>query len=296
MQQNRFSGIFPALFTAFREDGSINETAIEQIIEMDLKRGVKGFYIGGSSGEAFMMTLEERMLLLRICSDIVGGRATMIAHVGDVSEDKAMRLASFAWNCGYDAISAVTPFYYHFTYKDIKNYYRDLADISGLSMMVYYIPGQSGVNLTLDQVLELMEPDYVLGIKFSCQDLFTLERIKAVYPQKPVLFGVDEMLVGALAIGADGAIGSNYNFVPEIAVGIYNAVASGDLDEARRLQSELNTIVACLFKVGTLVGAKALLEMMGIDVGYCRRPFGRATDAEINMLREKAFPFVQPIK
>jgi N-acetylneuraminate lyase len=296
MSLKKFSGIFPALFTPFREDGSIDEKATEQLIEMNLRRGVKGFYVGGSSAEAFLMTVEERMLVLRLCSDIVGGRATMVAQIGDASEDKALRLASFAWSCGYDAVSAVTPFYYKFSFENIKSYYRNIAEASGLPLMVYYIPSRSGVSFTLDQVLELMDPDYVLGMKFSCQDLFTLERVKSAYPQKPVLFGVDEMLTAALAIGADGAIGSTYNFMPEKAVGIIGAVEAGDLAEAQRLQAEINTVVACLFKVGLFEGSKALLAMMGLDIGYCRRPFGRVSAEGLTLLREVALPLMQPVK
>lgn len=296
MSQSKFSGIFPALFTPFREDGSIDEKAIERLIEMNLRRGVKGFYIDGSSAEAFLMTVEERMLVLRLCSDIVGGRATMIAQIGDISEDKALRLASLAYSCGYDAVSAVTPFYYNFTFENIKTYYRNIANTSGLPLVVYYIPSRSGVTLSLDQVLELMEPDYVLGIKFTCPDLFTLERIKSIYPQKQVLFGVDEMLTAGLAAGADGAIGSTYNFMPEKAVAVYNAVADGNIAEARRLQAEINTVISCLFKVGTIEGSKALLSLMGLDIGRCRRPFGRVSDEGIAMLEKSALPLLVPVK
>lgn len=296
MNENKFTGIFPALFTAFNEDGAINENAIESLINMNLKRGVKGFYVGGSSAETFLMTVEERMLVLRLCSEIVGGRATMIAQVGDASEDKALRLASFARLCGYDAVSAVTPFYYKFTFSNIKNYYRDIAGESGLPLFIYHIPALTGINFTLDQVMELMEPDYVAGIKYTCNDLYTFERVRSAYPQKTTMFGVDEMLLSGLALGADGAIGTTYNYMPEKAVGIANALADGNLAEARRLQSEINTVLCCLHKIGLFEGSKALLRMMGLDVGYCRRPFGRLSEDAQNMLREVALPFMEPVR
>lgn len=104
------------------------------------------------------------------------------------------------------------------------------------------------------------------------------------------------MLTAALAIGADGAIGSTYNFMPEKAVGIIGAVEAGDLAEAQRLQAEINTVVACLFKVGLFEGSKALLSMMGLDIGYCRRPFGRVSAEGLTLLREVALPLMQPVK
>lgn len=296
MDNNKFTGIFPALFTAFNENGSINENAIEALINMNLKRGVKGFYVCGSSAETFLMTVEERMLALRLCAEIVGGRATMIAQVGDASEDKALRLASFARLCGYDAVSAVTPFYYKFTFNNIKNYYRDIAGESGLPLLIYHIPALTGTNFTLDQVLELMEPDYVAGIKYTCHDLYTFERVRSAYPQKTAMFGVDEMLLSGLALGADGAIGTTYNYMPEKAVGIAKALSYGNLAEARRLQGEINTVLCCLHKVGLFEGSKALLSMMGLDIGYCRRPFGRLSEYALNILREVALPFMEPAR
>ena len=140
MNAKKYSGIFPALFTPFKENGTINEKATETLIEMNLRRGVDGFYIGGSSGEAFLMSAEERMLALRLCADIVGGRVTMIAQVGDASEDKALRLAAYARLCGYDSVSAVTPFYYKFSFNNIKDYYRNIAAAAELPLLVYYIP------------------------------------------------------------------------------------------------------------------------------------------------------------
>ncbi|HHW25013.1 MAG TPA: N-acetylneuraminate lyase [Clostridiales bacterium] len=293
---SKYAGIFPALLTPFKQNGEIDEKALEKLIEMNLRRGVKGFYVNGSSGEAFLMTVEERMLVLQLCADIVGGRATMVAQIGDVSEDKAIRMAAFAKGSGYDAVSAVTPFYYNFTFDNIKDYYRNIANASGLPVMVYYIPSRSGVTFTVEQALELMDPDYVVGIKFSSTDLFTLERIKAAYPQKPVMFGVDEMLTAGLAAGADGAIGSTYNFMPEKAVAILNAVTTGNLGEARRLQAEMNTVISCLFKAGVLEGSKELLSLMGLDVGCCRRPFGNVSEESLAMLRAKALPLLTPVK
>jgi len=293
---SKYAGIFPALLTPFKQNGEIDEKALEKLIEMNLRRGVKGFYVNGSSGEAFLMTVEERMLVLQLCADIVGGRATMVAQIGDVSEDKAIRMAAFAKGCGYDAVSAVTPFYYNFTFNNIKDYYRNIANASGLPVMVYYIPSRSGVTFTVEQALELMDPDYVVGIKFSSTDLFTLERIKAAYPQKPVMFGVDEMLTAGLAAGADGAIGSTYNFMPEKAVAILNAVTTGNLGEARRLQAEMNTVISCLFKAGVLEGSKELLSLMGLDVGCCRRPFGNVSEESLAMLRAKALPLLTSVK
>ena len=268
-----FSGIFPALFSFFDSDGRLNENAFSQVIEMNIARGVSGFYVGGSTGEAFLMSEEERIAEMRICSEIVGKRVKLIAQIGDISEDKACRLAKYASQCGYDAVSAVTPFYYKFSFEGIYNYYKNISEQSSLPVVIYYIPALSGANFSNEQICRLIEIDGVCGIKFSHKDLFVLERLKSRYPEKAFLFGVDEMLSAGIVAGADGAIGSTYNYIPEKAVAIYNAVRQSNIPEARRIQSEANEIIEELLEIGIYEGSKELLTLMGVDAGVCRRPF-----------------------
>ena len=102
--------------------------------------------------------------------------------------------------------------------------------------------------------------------------------------------------MAGLALGADGAIGTTYNFMPEKAVGIAEAISAGDLSEARRLQGEINTVLACLFGVGLFEGSKALLRLMGLDIGLCRRPFGPVSEDNLRLLREVALPLMRPLR
>lgn len=289
-----FLGIFPALFSFFAPGGGLNERAFSQVMEMDISRGVSGFYVGGSTGEAFLMSEEERMEEMRICSGIAGKRVKLIAQVGDISEDKACRLAKYAAQCGYDAVSAVTPFYYKFSFEGILNYYRNISEASGLPVVIYYIPALSGANFSNEQICRLIELEGVCGIKFSHKDLFVLERLKNRYPDKSLLFGVNEMLSAGIIAGADGAIGSTYNYIPEKAVAIYNAVRQSSVPEARRLQSEANELIAALIDIGIYEGSKELLTLMGVDAGACRRPFVELNDEKREMVK-KLLPLVKPL-
>ncbi len=296
MYPNRYTGIFPALFTPFRADGVIDEHATEALIEMHLRSGVSGFYVGGISGEVFLMSAEERMLALRLCADIVGGRATLIAQVGDVSEEKALRLAVYARRCCYDAVSAVVPLYYKFGFENIKEYYHNIAAAAELPMFIHYIAAMQSENFNLNQILELVLPDYIAGIRYTSNDLYIFERIRAAFSNKAVMFGMDEALMAGLALGADGAIGTAYNFMPDKAVGVMTAIKTRELAEARRLQGEINTVLTCLHEVGLFEGAKALLDMMGLDIGRCRRPFGTVSEEHLRLLREQALPLMKPLR
>lgn len=123
----KYKGIFTALLTPFDKNGRVNETELERLVKFNLKKGVKGFYVGGSTAEAFLLSTDERRQIM----DTVKSSApdsTLIAHIGSVNERNATELACYARKIGYDAVSSVAPFYYKFTFEEIKNYYFRLAD------------------------------------------------------------------------------------------------------------------------------------------------------------------------
>ena len=141
-----FKGIFTALLTPFDKENKINEKALEQLIKYNIKNGVTGFYVGGSTGEAFLTSTDERKQVL----DIVKACApdhTLIAHIGSVNELEATELGKHAKELSYDLVSSVAPFYYKFSFSEIKDYYYRLAEASQLPMLVYHFPAFSGVNM-----------------------------------------------------------------------------------------------------------------------------------------------------
>ena len=121
-----FSGMYAALLTAFNKDGSINFEATGMLAERNIQKGLTGMYVAGSSGEAMMMSEEERVSLLEYVSRLNKGRVTLIAHVGSTSTDAAIRMAKRAAELGYDAVSAVAPYYYSFSGEAIRGYYTYL--------------------------------------------------------------------------------------------------------------------------------------------------------------------------
>jgi N-acetylneuraminate lyase len=204
--------------------------------------GVNGFYVTGSTGEAFLLSTEERKEVM----DIVKATApdkVLIAHVGSVSEATAIELGEYAKKLNYDMVSSVSPFYYKFSFKEIKDYYCNIADASGLPMLVYHIPAFSGVNMGINEMSQFLLDDRFIGIKFTSNDFFTLEQAKAAFPDKLVYNGYDEMIMSGLAMGADGAIGSTYNFMADKFVKIYNLMKENKIEEAREIQNSANKII-----------------------------------------------------
>lgn len=287
----KYNGIFTALLTPFNEAGEVNEGELIKLIKFNLDMGVRGFYVCGSTGESFLLSKEERMKIMEIVKREAEG-STLIAHIGSLDERDACEMARHAKALGYDAISSVAPFYFKFSPAEIKGYYERLADAGELPMLVYHIPALSGVSLSQDSMSAFLRDPRFLGIKYTSNDFFTLERLKAEYPDKLFFNGYDEMLLSGLAMGADGAIGSTYNFMADKFVKIYSLFSEGKLDEARKIQNEANKIITILCKIGVMQAEKEILCQLGFDFGCCRRPFLPVLDADKKLIAEEILPLL----
>ena len=266
-------GIFPALLTPFHRDGSVNHPVLRQLVEMNVQKGVHGFYVCGSTGEALMLPPTQRKEILETVIDQAAGRCRIIAHVGCMDTLTAVDLARHAGKAGADAVSSVAPFYYGFSFDEIKSYYFDIVEEAALPMVVYNIPLYSKVNLSEDQLALFLNDERFIGLKHTSSDFFLLERLTRRFPEKVFFNGFDEMFLSALPAGATGGIGSTYNMMAEKFIRILKYFHLGRMDEARAEQQKANNIISALIRVGVMPGEKALLCKMGLDFGVCRRPF-----------------------
>lgn len=288
----KFKGIFPALLTPFDKEDKVNIAVLEEITEYNIKKGVDGFYVGGSTAEAFLLTEEERIQVMETVSKVAKGRVTLIAHIGCISTAQAIRLAKVAKELGYDAISSVSPFYYKFSFAEIKKYYFDIVDAVDLPMLIYNFPAFSGVNLTVDNISEFLSDERFIGVKHTSSDYFALEQFKSTYPDKLVYNGFDEMFMAGLAMGADGAVGSTFNLMAEKFIKIRNLFAENKVEEARKVQNEANIIIRALCKVGVMQGEKAVMDALGFDMGPARAPFGPLTEEQKKELLDTVLPLL----
>ena len=274
------AGVFSALVTPFKADGSLNLDMLAPLAEFELAQGLHGFYVGGSTGEAFLQSAAERKAVLGEFAKAVNGRARLIAHVGAIATDEAIDIAHAAADAGYDAVSAIPPFYYDFSAAEVLAHYRALADATPLPLIVYNFPAKSARPLSTSDLLALLEHPKIIGVKHTSQNLYQLERLKTAAPGAVVYNGFDEMFVGGVAMGADGGIGTTYNFMGRLFVNLYDALRAGRMDEASTLQRRANDVIDVLIEVGVLPGTKAILKIMGVDCGPCRRPFAPLTAAQ----------------
>lgn len=279
LNKEKFKGLFSALLTPFDAKGQFNPDAMKKLVELNIANGVDGFYVGGSTGEGMLLTNEERKAVFRCVAEAVNGRVTLIAHVGTISTDAAIDMAQCAASLRYDAISAVAPFYYTFSYEAIMGYYKDIVASVTLPMIIYNFPNSGGFAFTREIANKLFQDERFIGIKHTSGDMFALQQFKHMDREILVYNGFDETLLAGLAMGADGAIGSTYNFMAKKFKKIMEDFEAGRLAEAQKGQAEADEIICEMIKHGVFQSEKAILAEMGVPMGECRRPFLPITQA-----------------
>ncbi|HBS5870482.1 N-acetylneuraminate lyase [Klebsiella aerogenes] len=285
-------GVMPALLTPFDAQQNIDRASLRRLVRFNIKQGVDGVYVGGSTGEAFVQSLSEREEVLEIVAEEAKGKITLIAHVGCVSTAESQQLAAAAKRYGFDAVSAVTPFYYPFSFEEHCEHYRAIIDSAdGIPMVVYNIPALSGVKLTLEQINQLVTLPGVGALKQTSGDLYQMEQIRRAHPELVLYNGYDEIFASGLLAGADGGIGSTYNIMAWRYLGIVQALKEGDTAKAQQLQHECNKVIDLLVKVGVFRGLKTVLHYMDVlSVPLCRKPFAPVEDkfqAELKALAQQ---------
>lgn len=277
--------IFSALELPMAPDETVDLGALTQLIEYELSIGVEGFYCMGSSGEALLLNLDERKKSLEYIINIVNSRVPVIAHVGTIRTRDAIDLARHAAQSGADAISMIPPYYYKFSMDEIIGYYEDIISaVDDIGVIVYNIPQFTGIEFNKDNAGRLLNNPRVIGVKHTSTNLYSLERMKSAYPDKVFFNGFDEQFMGALAMGADATIGTTVNVFAPLFVKLRECFQAGDLSSAQKLQSQINTYVEEMCRVGIFSAVKYILTKRGIPCGGCRKPFHPLTVSERQQL------------
>ena len=252
-------GIFSALLTPFDEAGKVDETSLRRLVSVSIERGIDGFYVCGSTGEAFLLTHEERKRILEIVVDETAGRVAVICHVGAISTDFTIELGRHAPKRVLMRYPPFLPSISKFSADEVIGFYRDVADAVALPVIPYNFPALSGVNLTGDLIRQLRKHPRITGVKFTSSDLYQLERMKKDDPELIVYNGFDEMFLAGMAMGADGAIGSTFNFMPGKFLGIRKCLLAGDVQGAREFQDQANEVIQVVIGTGKALNAQKYL-------------------------------------
>ena len=280
-------GIYSALMVPYNEDGSINEKGLREIVRYNIdKMGVDGLYVGGSTGENYMISTEEKKKVFEIAIDEAKDAVHLIAQVGSINLHEAVELGKYVTKLGYKCLSAVTPFYYKFDFEEIKDYYETIVRETGNYMVIYSIPFLTGVNMSLSQFGELFKNEKIIGVKFTAGDFYLLERVRKAFPDKLIFAGFDEMLLPATVLGVDGAIGSTYNVNGIRAKKIFELAKQSKIAEALEIQHVTNDLIEGILSNGLYQTIKEILKLEGVDAGYCRKPMKKIGEKQVEFAKE----------
>lgn len=282
---NKITGLIAATFAAYKEDGSVNLEIIPAIVDKMINDGLSGVFICGTNGEGPNLTIQERMDIAEAYVKAANKRILVLVHVGHSSIAECRRLASHAEKIGADAISSVAAFY--FKPSGVKNLVESMAEIASAApntpFYYYNIPTLTGVAMDMVDFLEQAEKAIptLAGIKYTAS---TLHEYQACLNYKngkfDILFGYDEMLLPALAVGAKGAIGSTYTFAAPLYLKVMQLYNEGRAEEAAAMQLNSVNMVRCLVKYPPIPAQRAIMKMEGLELGKCRLPLVPLSEAE----------------
>ncbi len=277
----KFHGVIPAFYACYDDNGNVSPERVRAFTRYLIESGVKGAYVGGSSGECIYQTVAERKLVLENVVDEAKGRLTIIAHVACNSTKESMELARHAESLGVDAIAAIPPIYFRLPEHAIAKYWNDISSAApNTDFIIYNIPQLAGVALTPSLLKEMLKNPRVIGVKNSSMPVQDIQTFKAIAGKESVVFnGPDEQFIGGLLMGADGGIGGTYSAMPGLFLKMLELYKTGtpeNLALAREIQYAVNDIIAglCSCKGQMYAVIKETLRINhNLNIGGVAAPF-----------------------
>lgn len=288
-----FQELIPATHSPFHADGTLAPEVVPVQAAFLAANGTSTAFITGSTGESHSLTLEEKLTLYDAWAEAGPAHGVkVIAHVGSNCLEDSKVLARRTQDHGFAAISALAPSYFKpGSLSALVECCASIAAVAPETPFYYYdIPVLTGVSFPIERFLPEAAsriPSFA-GVKFTNPDLVSFRRsLDVANDAHDLLWGIDEMLLAALATGARGGVGSTYNWAPGLYRELIAAHDRGDLQEARRLQSISIAMIDAIAATGFLGTAKALMARLGVPVGPARLPLGNPDPPQISALIER---------
>lgn len=258
-------GSYTPIVTPFK-DGAVDFATYEKLVDRHVVEGGHGVLVNGTSSEPSTLTVEERNQLIDCALRVVAGRCPVVGATGSQSFAESAALTDHAAHAGVDALLIVTPYYIRPPQRGLVAYYEELGKRSDLPLMVYHIPGRAAVSMTLDSFKAMADrmPTFV-GMKHAVNDLgFVTECLVAFGPAFRIFVGLEELSYPMLMLGACGMMNAVGNLAPRAVAALYNAVASGDVAQARQLHFDLFEMNRAVFYDTNPTPIKYMMKRLGL--------------------------------
>ena len=274
-----FSGSITALITPFTNN-KIDEAGFQRFVEWQITQGTHGLVPCGSTGESGTMSHAEHERAIQLCVEVTAGRVPVIAGTGSNSTEEAVSLTRSAKDSGADAALVVTPYYNKPTQEGLYRHYKAIHDSVEIPIIIYNIPGRTGVDMSLDTMARLAELPRIVGVKDATADLTRPSRTRQkIGPQFCQLSGEDPTAAAFLAQGGHGCISVTANVAPAASAALQNAWAKGDFAKVAEVRDRLTPLNAALFIEINPIPVKYAVSLLGYCTPELRLPLVPATPA-----------------
>lgn len=289
----KYKGIIPAFYACYDDNGAISPERVRALTEHLLKKGVKGVYVCGSSGECIYQSVAERKIVLENVMAVAKGKMTVIAHVACNNTADSVELAAHAEAQGVDAIAAIPPIYFRLPEYAIADYWNAMsAAAPNTDFVIYNIPQLAGVALTMSLFEKMKENKNVVAVKNSSMPTQDIQMFKDSGGKDFIVFnGPDEQFIAGRAIGADGGIGGTYAVMPELFLKADELFRAGRIDDARKIQYEIDRIIyaMCACKGNLYAVMKEILRIReNLDIGGVRPPMPNLYPEDMPQVKKAA--------
>ena len=281
-----FAGAITAIVTPFK-GGTVDEESLRRLVEEQIAGGTDGISPCGTTGESTTLTHEEHDRVIEIVIDAVKKRVPVIAGTGSNSTAEAVRLTKHAWQAGADAALIVCPYYNRPTQEGLYQHYKAIAEEAPIPIIIYNIPGRTGVNMLPETMARLAKIPNIVGAKEAAGSVKQMSDIISLCgPDFDVLSGDDALTLPLLAMGGKGVISVISNLVPADMAALVDAFAAGDLKKAQQMHYRMSPLIDALFVETNPTPIKAALSMMGKIEYELRLPLCRMAEKNEAVLKK----------
>lgn len=292
MAMNRnslFEGAGVALITPMNEDGSVNYTKLEEVIEWQIANGTDALIICGTTGEAATLTEEEHLECIRFAVEVTKKRIPVIAGTGSNCTESAVYLSVEAEKCGADGLLMVTPYYNKATQNGLKAHYKKVAESVNIPIILYNVPSRTGTRIAPQTVVDLCnEVPNIVGVKDATGDISEVAELMSLANGNVDLYsGNDDQIVPVLSLGGKGVISVLSNILPQETHDICENYFKGEVKKSRELQLKYIVLINALFSEVNPIPVKKAMNLMGMEVGSLRLPLTEMEEATAQKLAEE---------
>lgn len=289
MKNILFQGVATALVTPLLKE-QINYPLLERLIRRQMDAGIPAIVLAGTTGESPTLSDAEKLELFRKGKQIVGDSCLIIAGTGSNNTEHAVALSRAAEEAGADALLVVSPYYNKATPEGLVAHYAAIASAVHIPMIVYNIPGRTGVDIPVSVYQALSRLPNIAGIKEASADISKIARIRAACPDLQIWSGNDDQTTAVISLGGDGVVSVLSNVIPEETKALADAALDGDFDTAADLQVRLLPLIDALFREVNPIPVKAAMKLLGYDCGSCRLPLTTADPKTVRILKNLLLP------